>query len=107
MKNSFVYYLIFSFVLIVLSLFVYVFSLNEIKRLRREKDILLDKLSQKHNLLEAKMVEVQKLSSEDRIVKLAKERFGLVRSNKTFEKLYVNNEHLEQIIIIVNSRYEK
>jgi hypothetical protein len=50
-------------------------------------------------------VEVQRLSSETRIVKMAKE-MGLVRSTKQYEIIYIDNDQIIQVNRIVNSKYE-
>lgn len=105
-RNSFAGRLIAITVIIITALFVYLFTLNEIKALKKEKDLLENKLSERVNKLEAKLVEVQKLSSEDRISHLAKTELGLVHSSKPFEKIYIDKNEVEQIKKIVNGKYE-
>lgn len=58
------------------------------------------------NQLEAKMVDAQKLSAEDRIVEIAKEKLGMVRINGVVENIFVSQLKINQIKKIVDSKYE-
>ena len=52
------------------------------------------------------MVEVQKLTAEDRIVEIAKDRLGMVRIKNSVENIYLSNLKINQIKRIVDSKYE-
>ncbi len=52
------------------------------------------------------MVEVQQLSSEDRIVKLAGDVSGLVRAGKEMEYITISKEQIKKIELIVKRKYE-
>lgn len=105
-NNSFVSELLFFLIVFVGALFIYLFTLNEIRILSKSKDGLENLLSQKINDTEQLIVSVQRLSSEDRIVKIASDSLGLVRSNKVYEKLYIDENQIKRVERIVTSKYE-
>ena len=65
-KNSFLSVLMLTLLVLVVSIFVYLFSLNEIKAMNKKKTQLIEKLTERTNKLETRIVEVQRLSSENR-----------------------------------------
>mgnify|MGYP001237906302 CR=1 FL=1 len=88
------------------GIFLFLFLQTEIKFLYKDiyqKEKAIEILQ---NQLETKLVEVQKLSAEDRIVELAKSRLGMVRINSTVENIFVNRLKIEQVQKIVDSKYE-
>jgi cell division protein FtsL len=91
---------------IVGSVFIYLVLHTENRYLLKEVDLLDQELGAIQNKLEAKIAEVQKLQSEDRIVKLASEKLGMVRIDQPMEKLFVSQEKINRIKKIVNSKYE-
>ena len=105
-KNSFLPMLLMTLLVLIFSIFIYLFSVNEIKAMNKEKNILVEKLTQVSNKLETRIVEVQRLSSENRIVIFAKEKLGLIRSTKQYEIIYIDNDQINQVNRIVNSKYE-
>lgn len=106
-KNKpFVRILTYSISLIIPSLFLYVFIMTEIRSLNKEMAQIEDEISSLQNILEQKIVEVQKLSSEERIVKIAEEKLGLVREGKQLDNLFVSKNKIHQIEKIVNSKYD-
>ncbi len=105
-SNSFVSELLFFLIVFVGTLFVYLFTLNEIRTLSKSKDGLENLLSQKLNDTEQLIVSVQQLSSEDRIVRMASEELGLVRSPKEYDKLYIDENQIKRVEKIVTSKYE-
>ncbi len=91
---------------IALFLFTYVVLNAEIKRLSREKIIKQDMLSERLNRIEMKMVDVQKFTSEERIVKIALDSLGLVRPNENLEVILVSKEQIKQIEKLLNEKYD-
>ncbi len=87
-------------------MFAYVFSISEIKRLNREKVLKQEILAEKINKVEMYSVEVQKLTSESRIVKLALDSLLLVRPNKNIEKIEVPKNQILQIEKLVKEKYD-
>ncbi|MBN1299737.1 MAG: hypothetical protein JW995_00850 [Melioribacteraceae bacterium] len=105
-KNAFLSELTISLMIFIGSLFVYLFSLNEIKRFNKEIDTLQSLLREKINQKELYTVEVQRLMSEDRIVKIASDSLGLVRSGTIYKSIFVDEAQLARVNEIVNRRYE-
>ena len=105
-KNSFLPMLLMTLLVLIGSIFIYLFSVNEIKAMNKEKNSLVEKLTERTNRLGSRIVEVQKLSSEIRIVKIAKEKLGLIRSTKKYEIIKIDNDQIDQVNRIVNSKYE-
>lgn len=105
-NNSFVSELLFFLIVFVGALFIYLFTLNEIRILSKSKDNMEELLTQKINDAEQLIVSVQRLSSEDRIVRIAMDSMGLVRSPKNYEKLFIDENQIERVERIVNSKYE-
>lgn len=87
-------------------LFSYVVLLSEIKRINRDKISRQEALNERINRVEAKMVEIQKLTSENRIVKLAQDSLGLIRPNENLETITVSKEQLNQIQKLINEKYD-
>lgn len=106
-QNKFFTTLFFISAVFVASLFTYLYFLYDIKAMNRQKHELEELLTEKINRLEMKLVEVQRLSAEDRIVSIAKEELGLIRAVQPFEKLIIDKNQIEQIKKIVDSRYEQ
>lgn len=105
-KNSFSKYLITIIILVAAFLFGYIYLMEEVKvqgriRIRKEEELI-----GKRDKLEAKLVEVQQLSSEERIVKIAVDSLGLIRSLKPFETITVSKREIRQIKEIVEKSYE-
>lgn len=81
--------------------------------LRAEIKILYKDIYQKEkeveilqNQLEARLVEVQKLSAEERIIEIAKQKFGMVRIFSPVENIFVSELKIKQIQKIVDSKYD-
>lgn len=78
----------------------------EIKFLNKEiyqKEINIEILQ---NQLEAKLVDVQILSAEERIIEIAKQKFGMVRISSNVENIFVSEIRIKQIQKIVDSKYD-
>jgi len=107
-KNEFSIFKILFFIVfpIVIVIFGYLFLQTEIKFLEKEIYQKEKKLEIVQNQLETKLVNVQKLSAEDRIVEIAKLKYGMVRINNIVENITVTQLKIDQITKIVDSKYE-
>ncbi|MCF8241092.1 MAG: hypothetical protein K9J16_06880 [Melioribacteraceae bacterium] len=105
-KGTFFRKLVVSTFLLALTLFVYVFTLQEIKTLNKNREKKLELLKSKQSAIEQRKIEIQKLSAEDRIVKIASDSLGLVRSLKPFDVINVDRRKIEQIKRILEDKYE-
>jgi cell division protein FtsL len=79
---------------------------TEIKFLYKEIDSKEKNLEVLQNIVEGKLVEVQKLSTEDRIVGIAKNKLGMVRIKNSVENIFISKLKVNQIKRIVDSKYE-
>ena len=104
-NNFFIQLLIYAFVIAAL-ISVYMIYTIEIRRLSREKIILEDSLSLVSNKINEKLVVVQQLSSEDRIVKFAIDSLNLEYNNDGVFEIVVDKNKADIIEKKVNSIYE-
>ena len=99
-----------SFIVIVASismiLLSYVVMRSEIKRMTREKIMKHDMLNGKLNRIEAKLVEIQKLTAEERIVKIALDSLGLIRPVENLEMISVSKDQIMQMENFLKVKYE-
>ncbi|MCX7876635.1 MAG: cell division protein FtsL [Melioribacteraceae bacterium] len=93
-------------VVIAFSVFIYVFLISEIKRMNREKIIKQEILTERINKLEMYLVEVQKLTSESRIVSLAQDSLGLSRPEKNIEIISVSKNQIIQVENFIKGKYD-
>lgn len=96
-------------VLVIISaclLFIYVATLTEIKNMKKEKINKIELLNEKQNKIEMKLVEIQKLMSEDRIVEIAKDSLGLILPVESLDELRVSKEQINRIEKLVNEKYD-
>ena len=91
---------------IAVALFIYVAVITEIKNMNKDRLNKIEKLNEEHNRVEAKMVEIQKLTAEDRIVKIAQDSLGLIRPKENLETIQVSKEQIKQIEKLVNEKYD-
>lgn len=106
MKKTFSKYFVMSVVAVIAFIFTYMFLLSENRNLSRVKIDKENLLSQKQSDLNDVLVELQKLSSEDRIVNYAKEKLGLVRQINKIDVIPVNKKRVIQINKLVKRKYE-
>lgn len=106
MKGSSLKILVVVILAAALILFAYVVMVTEIKRMQKEKLNMQLTLSERQNRTQVKMVEVQQLSSEDRIVKLAGDLSGLVRAGKEMEYMTIQKDQIKKIELIVKRKYD-
>ena len=99
-----------SFIVIITAvailLFTYVATVTEIKRMNRLKISKQDSLNVKFNLVESKMVEIQKWTAEERIVVYARDSIGLIRPNDNLETIAVSKDQIKQIEKLLNQKYD-
>ncbi len=84
----------------------YVMVRSEIKRITREKIMKHDMLNGRLNRIESKLVEIQKLTAEDRIVKMAKDSLGLIRPEENLEIITISKNQTVQIEKLLKKKYE-
>jgi hypothetical protein len=99
-----------SFIILIIIaaviLFVYVASVTEIKSMNKEKIIKLELLNEKMNRLETKLVDVQKLTSEERIVKFAQDTLGLIRPTENLDSIIISKDQADQIEKMLKEKYD-
>ncbi len=81
------------------------FTLQAIKELNATKNTYLEELRERENKLEIKQVAYQKLTSEDEVVRKAKEKFELVRIDH-LNKISINNNKIENLKKYIAKKYE-
>lgn len=104
-KGSLKIFIIITFSVAVV-LFLYVATINEIKNMNKTKINRIELLSEKNNRIQQKIVDIQKLTSEDRIVTMAIESLGLIRPKQNLEVLLVSRKQIDQIEKLVNEKYD-
>jgi cell division protein FtsL len=97
------FFVVFS---VVVFVFLSLFLKTEIKFLYKEIDKKENIINNSLQQLETKMVEVQKLSSEERIVNYAKNVLDMVRIKSKTEHISISKLKVKQIEKIVDSKYE-
>ncbi|MEK6552517.1 MAG: hypothetical protein AABZ54_03610 [Bacteroidota bacterium] len=99
-----------SFIVIITAvailLFTYVATVTEIKRMNRQKISKQDSLNVKLNLVEGKMVEIQKWTAEDRIVVYAQDSIGLIRPSDNLETISVSKDQIKQVEKLLSQKYD-
>ena len=86
-------------------LFAYLFTLQAIKEMNAEKNKRLEELREKENKLEVKRVTYQKLTSEDEVVKKAKDKFDLIRIDH-LDHIAVNKNRIQNIKKFIAKKYD-
>lgn len=99
-----------NFIVIVASISIvllsYVVVRAEIKRITREKIMKLDMINERVNRIETKLVEIQKLTAEDKIVRLALDSLGLIRPKEKLEIIIVSKDQIAQMEKLLKVKYE-
>jgi len=86
-------------------IFVYVYIIKQVKNLNADKNNKLEILREKQNKLEEQKVAYQKLTSEDEIVRKAKEKFNLVRIDH-LDKININTNQIKNLEKLIQKKYE-
>lgn len=63
-------------------------------------------LNERLNRIEAKLVEIQKLTAEERIVKMAQDSLGLIRPEENLEIISVSKDQIVQMEKLLKVKYE-
>ncbi|MGK9368137.1 septum formation initiator family protein [Melioribacter sp. Ez-97] len=87
-------------------IFLHVATVNEIKNMTREKITKTELLNEKLNRIEMNTVEIQKLSSEERIVKIAKDTLGMLSPIENLNTIRVDKYQIEQLEKILQEKYD-
>lgn len=95
-----------SVILFAFVTLLYVGLKLEIERLTKEKALLEEALLAKQNKTTMLKVEVQKLETEERITQLAAAKLDMVKFSEPNNVIEVDQNKLEQIAKIINSKYE-
>jgi cell division protein FtsB len=88
------------------SIFIYVAILNEIKSLNKDRLNKTEVLAEKQNRIETLIVEIQKLTAEDRIVKFASDSLKMSRPKEILESIFVSKNQIRQIEKILKEKYD-
>lgn len=91
---------------VALILLSYVVVRSEIKRITRDRITKQEMLNERLNRIETMMVEIQKLTAEDRIVKIAADSLGLIRPVENLELISVSKDQIKQIEKLLNEKYD-
>ncbi|KAF0152695.1 MAG: hypothetical protein FD143_1011 [Ignavibacteria bacterium] len=99
-----------KFIIVVIAaaliLLTYVMLLTDIKRMNKEKITKQEALNERINRIEMQMVEVQKLMSEDKIVRFAQDSLGLIRPADNLETITISKEQVNQILKAISEKYD-
>jgi len=106
MKKTFSKYFVVSVAMALIFIFSYMLLLSENKALAKTKLEKQNLLSLKKSDLNDVLVELQKLSSEDRIVRYAKENLILERQIEKVDVIPINKKQIIQINKLVKKKYE-
>ena len=105
-KSLFFLNLMFTSIIIAMVFFSYLFMVGNIKVLNKNISRTSESLKEMHNRVEAKLIDIQKLSSEERIVKIASDSLGLIRAVEPFEIITVSPAQIQRIEKILSSKHE-
>lgn len=81
------------------------FTQQAIRELNKVKNQKIELLQGEENKLEIKKVKYQKLTSEDEVVKKAKDKFDLVRIDH-MSKITINRNRIENIKTLIKKKYD-
>ena len=106
-KSNFVKNLVFLVALICLWIFPHLFLSSEIDLLKNQEQNLRISLKVLNDKIE-RLIEndLKPLQSEERIVRIASDSLGLVRSLKPFDEVVIDNNRVKQIEKIINEDYD-
>jgi len=74
--------------------------------MNRDKITKQEALNERINRVEMKMVDVQKLMSEDRIVRFAQDSLRFMRPVDNLETITISKEQVNQILKMINEKYD-
>ena len=91
---------------VALFLFIYEATYTEIKKINHEKLSKREILNERKNRIEAVVVEIQMLSSGERIVQIAQDSLGMIRPEDNLDLIQASKEQIRQIEKLVNEKYD-
>jgi hypothetical protein len=106
MKNFSIKFLLVALIFTAVMLLTYVVTTTEIKRFNKEKVSKQEIFNERESRIESKIVEIQKLTSEDRIVKFAVDSLNMLRPSDNLDQVNVSKEQINQIEKLVNEKYD-
>ncbi len=106
MSNKFLVKLIIIVLVIVVSFSAYVVSSTEVKKLVRKKVLLEDSLKLMNEKINDKIIQIQKLSAEDRISKLAVDSLYLEYNYEGVGELQISKDKIMSLEKRLNKIYE-
>lgn len=104
--NKFTKKLLLVAVTFAVLLLLQVFTFAEVRSLMNAKMELEKIRKERLTKQESKVVDVQRLSSEERIQKLASDSLKLVKAERPYKVIEISRYEVEQITKIVESKYE-
>jgi len=105
-KKSFLIYSFVTALSAALTVIAYIYLKLENDSLSKSKVLLSDQLSAKQNVKVELIVEVNKLESEDRIIKLAEDRLGLVRISEDVKSITVDKARFQRLSEMVKEKHD-
>ncbi len=106
MKNKFLIKSILLFVFVAVVLSVYIVSSLEIRKLTKQKVTMEDSLKLVSEKINERMIEIQKLSSENRIVKIAVDSLKLEYNNEGIIEINLSKNKIKSLEKRLHSIYE-
>jgi hypothetical protein len=106
MKNKFLIQLVVGFVFFAVILSIYIVSSLEIRKLTQQQVIMEDSLKLVSEKMNEKLIELQKLSSENRIVKIAIDSLKLEYNNEGLIEINISKNKVKSLEKRINSIYE-
>lgn len=106
MKNKFLIQLVVGFVFFAVILSIYIVSSLEIRKLTQQQVIMEDSLKLVSEKMNEKLIELQKLSSENRIVKIAVDSLKLEYNNEGLIEINISKNKVKSLEKRINSIYE-
>jgi len=106
LENTFLKKMMISVLTILPLLFIYQLIIKEVKELNSCKNEMMEELREKENKLEQKKVAFQKLTSEDEIVKKAKNKFKLIRIDH-IDDIRINSNQIKNLEKMISKKYDK
>jgi len=104
--KTFIPTLIYIFIIVISSLFVYVFTKSEVRKMLRNKDLMQERLNEKINLVEASLVEKQQLSAENRIVELSQLNLSMIKNPNQPKVINIDKHKFLEIQELIKLKYE-
>jgi hypothetical protein len=105
MKNLSLKEIMLGLVLAAIMLLTYVATTTEIKRYNKERASKQEIFNERKSRIESKIVEIQRLTSEDMIVRFAVDSLKMLRPSDNLDQLNVSKDQVHQIEKLVNEKY--